>query len=214
MKGMILAAGRGQRMMPLTQNTPKPLLKIKNKTLIEHRLDAFKKANITEVIINLSYLGEKIQQYLGGNYQGINLTYSFEKEGGLETAGGIVKVLDFFDNQPFIVSNADIFCDYPLVNLKLKQQLAHLILVKNPKHNPKGDFNLNKEILTLEKKRTFSGIGIYNPLLFKKVIKNKKISLYQVLKPAIEQNLITGEIFKGNWQDIGTPERLREICKK
>ena len=211
MKGMILAAGRGQRMMPLTQNTPKPLLKINNKTLIEHTLDAFKKANITEVIINLSYLGEKIQQHLGDNYQGIHLTYSFEKEGGLETAGGIAKVLDFFENQPFIVMNADIFCDYPLVNLKLNQELAHLVLVKNPPHNPKGDFNLNKEILTLEKKLTFSGIGIYNPLLFKKVIKDKKISLYQVLKPEIEQNLITGEIFNGNWQDIGTPERLQKI---
>jgi MurNAc alpha-1-phosphate uridylyltransferase len=211
MKAMILAAGRGQRMMPLTQNTPKPLLKIKGKTLIEYRLDALKKTDITEVIINLSYLGEKIQQHLGQNYKGINLTYSFEKEGGLETAGGIFKVLDFFEDQPFIVTNADIFCDYPLFNLKLKQQLAHLVLVKNPEHNPKGDFNLNQEMLTLEKKLTFSGIAIYNPKLFEGLEKNKKVALYQVLKPAIEQNLMTGELFNGNWQDIGTPERLQQI---
>jgi MurNAc alpha-1-phosphate uridylyltransferase len=211
MKAMILAAGRGQRMMPLTKNTPKPLLKIKGKTLIEYRLDELKKIDITEVIINLSYLGEKIQQHLGQNYKGINLTYSFEKEGGLETAGGIFKVLDFFEDQPFIVINADIFCDYPLANLKLKKQLAHLILVKNPEHNPKGDFNLNQEKITLEKKLTFSGIGIYNPKLFYGLEKNKKVPLYQVLKPAIEQGLITGEFFNGNWQDIGTPERLQQI---
>jgi MurNAc alpha-1-phosphate uridylyltransferase len=211
MKAMILAAGRGQRMMPLTQNTPKPLLKVKGKTLIEYRLDALKKTNITEVVINLSYLGEKIQQHLGQNYKGINLTYSFEKEGGLETAGGIFKVLDFFEDQPFIVTNADIFCDYQLFNLKLNQQLAHLVLVKNPEHNTKGDFNLNQETLTLEKKLTFSGIAIYNPKLFEGLEKNKKVALCQVLKPAIERNLMTGELFNGNWQDIGTPERLQQI---
>jgi MurNAc alpha-1-phosphate uridylyltransferase len=197
--------------MPVTQHTPLPVLQLKGKTLIEYRLDALKKTDITEVIINLSYLGKKIQQYLGQNYKGINLTYSFEKEGGLETAGGIFKVLDFFEDQPFIVTNADIFCDYPLFNLKLKEQLAHLILVKNPEHNPMGDFNLNQEKVTLEKKLTFSGIAIYNPKLFEGLEKNKKVALYQVLKPAIEQNLMTGELFNGNWQDIGTPERLQQI---
>lgn len=219
MKAMILAAGRGERMMPLTQNIPKPLLKINNKTLIEHRLDAFKKANIAEVIINVSYLGEKIQQHLGQNYKDISLSYSFEKEGGLETAGGIIKVLDFFDNQPFIVTNADVFCDYSfekldLKNKYLKNKLAHLVLVKNPIHNLQGDFSLNGKNLILEKKWTFSGIGIYNPTMFENLEKNKRIPLIQVLKPAIENNLVTGELFNGLWHDIGTPERLREICKK
>ncbi|SFV51971.1 Glucose-1-phosphate thymidylyltransferase [hydrothermal vent metagenome] len=212
MKGMILAAGRGSRMMPLTKNTPKPLLKINNETLIEKRIKAFKKANITDIIINIAYLGEQIKDYLkNGKKFGVNITYSEEKEGGLETAGGIIKVLDFFEKKPFIVSNSDILCDYSLNNLTLKKKsLAHLVLVNNPKHNPQGDFGIENSFATLEKEFTFSGIACYHPELFKNIEVNKKIPLSIILKNNIIQQKITAEHYQGSWEDIGTPERLNK----
>ncbi|MBT5164494.1 MAG: nucleotidyltransferase family protein, partial [Candidatus Thioglobus sp.] len=144
MIAMILAAGRGERMMPLTENTPKPLIKVKGITLIEHSINALKKAGIIDIVINIAYLGEQIKTHLGdGSKFGINITYSDESLGVLETAGGIIKALPLLGDKPFIVINSDVLCDYNLSQLTLPiGALAHLVLIDNPAHNSNGDFSL------------------------------------------------------------------------
>jgi MurNAc alpha-1-phosphate uridylyltransferase len=217
MFGMILAAGQGKRMMPLTKNTPKPLIKVQGLTLIEHSINALKSAGITEIVINISYLGEQIKSYLGnGSKFGVNIHYSDESEGALETAGGIIKALPLLGIKPFVAINSDVLCDYDLSNLILPtNSLAHLVLIDNPKHNPAGDFSLNDTQLTLAntKTYTFSGVGIYHPTLFKSYLFEKKLTLSKVLKAAIAKNQISAEHYTGHWQDIGTPERL-ELANK
>ncbi len=214
MIAMILAAGLGQRMMPLTKNTPKPLIEVKGIKLIEHSINALKKAEITDIVINISYLGEQIKSYLGnGKKFGVSITYSDESEGALETAGGIIKALPSLGDKPFIVINSDVLCEYDLSKLKLPiGSLAHLVLVDNPKHNPNGDFSLANEhqiINSTTKSYTFSGIGIYHPNLFKTHKNTKgKLPLYPILKEAIINVQLSGEYFDGIWQDVGTPERL------
>lgn len=214
---MILAAGQGKRMMPLTKNTPKPLIKVQGLTLIEHSINALKKAGISEIVINISYLGEQIKSYLGnGSKFGVNIHYSDESEGALETAGGIIKALPLLGISPFVVINSDVLCDYDLSNLILPtNSLAHLLLIDNPKHNPAGDFSLNDTQLTLAntKTYTFSGLGIYQPALFSPYLFEKKLTLSKVLKVAIAKNQISAEYYTGHWQDIGTPERL-ELANK
>ena len=177
MRAMILAAGRGERMRPLTDTTPKPLLQVGGKMLIEYHLEKLKQANITDVVINHAWLGEKVEQALGdGSRYGLNIQYSAEGE-ALETAGGIIKALPLLGNGAFIVINGDIFCDYDAPSLLAPiSGLAHLLLVDNPEHNPEGDFELTElgEVQqTGENKLTFSGIGIYHPDLFKKMEKGK-----------------------------------------
>lgn len=214
---MILAAGQGKRMMPLTKNTPKPLMKAQGLTLIEHSINALKNAGITEIVINISYLGEQIKSYLGnGSKFGVNIHYSDESEGALETAGGIIKALPLLGISPFVVINSDVLCDYDLSNLILPtNSLAHLLLIDNPKHNLAGDFSLNDTQLTLAntKTYTFSGVGIYHPTLFRPYLFEKKLTLSKVLKVAIAKNQISAEYYTGYWQDIGTPERL-ELANK
>ncbi len=211
---MILAAGRGERMMPLTTNKPKPLIKVKGITLIEHSINALKKANITDIVINIAYLGEQIQSHLGdGSNFGVNIQYSHEPEGALETAGGIIKALPLLGNKPFVVINSDVLCDYDLSQLKLPiGSLAHLVLISNPEHNPKGDFSLinNHQIVTVDSNSyTFSGIGIYHPVFFKNHIAIQgKLPLYPLLKEALSSSQLSGEYYQGYWQDVGTPERL------
>ncbi len=217
MFGMILAAGRGKRMMPLTKNTPKPLIKVQGLTLIEHSINALKNAGIVKIVINISYLGEQIRSYLGnGSKFDVNIYYSNEPEGALETAGGIMKALPLLGIKPFVVINSDVLCDYDISNLTLPiNSLAHLILIDNPKHNPKGDFSLDGAQLALANKKTytFSGIGIYHPALFKPYLFEKKLALSKVLKVAITKNQISAEYYTDYWQDIGTPERL-ELANK
>lgn len=214
MNAMILAAGRGKRMMPLTQNTPKPLLKVKGIALIEHSIQALKKANISTIIINTSYLGTQIQSYLGsGKRFGLRIIYSTEKH-PLETAGGIKKALPLLGKQAFVVINSDVLCDYDLSKLKLPNtSLAHLLLIDNPSHNPSGDFGLNQDKVTLDnKKYTFAGIGIYHPDFFKLGRPDtQKQRLYPLLKIAIKQGQLSAEYHSGYWQDVGTPERLEKI---
>lgn len=213
MRAMILAAGRGERMMLLTKNTPKPLLKAKGITLIEHSIRALKKANITQIIINTAYLGTQIQSYLGdGARFSVNIIYSTENP-ALETAGGIIKALPQLGNQAFVVINSDVLFDYDLSNLKLPNNaLAHLVLIDNPKHHPMGDFSLNQQGLCETPKNnslTFSGIGIYHPDLFKPYLgKQQKLPLSLVFKQAINNKQLSGEHYCGYWQDIGTPQRL------
>lgn len=219
MKAMILAAGRGERMRPLTDNLPKPLLKVAGKMLIEYHLEKLKAAEITDVVINHAWLGEKIEQALGdGSRYGLNITYSAETT-ALETAGGIINALPLLNGMggsadEFMVINGDIYCDYDLCNLPLTLSgLAHLILVNNPHHHLEGDFVLTKSAgvkQSGEKKLTFSGIGIYHPDLFKGCLPGKQ-ALAPILRKAMDENHVGGEFYQGIWRDIGTPERLTEL---
>jgi len=219
MKAMILAAGRGERMRPLTDTLPKPLLKVDGKMLIEYHLEKLSAANITEVVINHAWLGEKIEQALGdGSRYDLNITYAAEGE-ALETAGGILNALPLLagsnnSNDAFIVINGDIFCDYDISKLPSSVSgLAHLVLVDNPEHNPDGDFELTESTLVEQSgdsKKTFSGIGVYHPNLFKDY-PNGKLALAPVLRKAMDQKLVSGELHQGLWYDIGTPERLAEL---
>ena len=214
---MILAAGRGERMRPLTDNLPKPLLKVAGKMLIEYHLEKLKAAQITEVVINHAWLGEKIEQALGdGSRYGLTIHYSAEVE-ALETAGGIINALPLLQderNNEFIVINGDIFCDYELSNLPSSLSgLAHLLLVENPEHHLQGDFTLTNSGLleqTGENKQTFSGIGVYHADLFKDYPRGK-LALAPILRKAMDQQQVTGEFYQGIWHDIGTPERLSEL---
>jgi len=214
MKALILAAGRGERMRPLTDTIPKPLLKVGGKRLIEYHLDKLKQANITDVVINHAWLGEKVEQALGdGSRYGVNIQYSAEGE-ALETAGGIIKALPLLGNSAFIVINGDIFCDYDASSLMGPiPGLAHLLLVDNPEHNPEGDFALTEsgEVKQAgENKLTFSGIGIYHPDLFKNMEQGKR-PLALLLRDAMDKHFVTGTHYRGMWHDIGTPERLSEL---
>lgn len=212
---MILAAGRGERMRPLTEHTPKPLLKAAGKPLIEYTIEALVAAGITEIVINLAYLGKQIQDYLGdGSRFQAYISYSNEGEHGLETAGGIKKALPLLGDQPFLVVNADISCDFPLHTL-LNQNidLAHLVLVPNPSHHSAGDFSFNADgIAAVEgsPKYTYSGIGLYHPDLFAS-IPDGKSALAPLLKQAMLAQRISAELQTGFWMDIGTPERLAQL---
>jgi len=209
MRAMILSAGLGTRMRPLTDHTPKPLLEVGGKPLIVWHIERLKDAGFKNIVINVAYLGYKIMDYLGdGSRYGVNISYSDEQiEGGLETAGGIIKALPLLSDT-FLVINGDIWTDFTYNNnFKLQQNiLAHLILIDNPPHNKNGDFNLNKT----EKKYTFSGIGYYSKEMFKN-LKYGKQKLAPLLFKAIEDNKLTTEYYSGEWHDIGTPQRLEDL---
>lgn len=215
-KAMILAAGRGERMKPLTDTIPKPLLEVGQKPLIVWHIEKLANTGFKEIIINIAHLGSKIPEALGdGSKWGVKLLYSDEqKEGALESAGGIVKALPLFGNEPFLVVNGDVWCDYEFDNnFELDDGiLAHLILVPNPNHNQKGDFALKDIMLSSEgsKKYTFSGIGYYSPNLFKWLEYGKR-GLGDVLREAMMFDAVSGELYNGIWHDIGTPERLEEV---
>jgi MurNAc alpha-1-phosphate uridylyltransferase len=216
MKAMILAAGRGERMQHLTENTPKPLLKIADKALIEYSLEGLVNAGFTKIVINVAYLGQQIQEYCGdGSRWGVSIQYSDEGETALETAGGIAKALPLLGEKPFLVVNADILFDYPLAELRNKQvDWAHLVMIDNPPHHPQGDFCLQADGTLSEQgepKYTFSGIGVYHPAMFADLQVGQPLKLRPVLNLAMQQQRISGEYFNGLWLDIGTPERLQEI---
>jgi len=215
-KAMILAAGRGERMRPLTDTTPKPLLEVGGKPLIVWHIEKLAKAGFEEIIINIAHLGDKIPQALGdGSRWGVKLHFSDEQnEGALESAGGIVKALPLLGNEPFLVVNGDVWCDYEFDNsYELGDGiLAHLILVPNPEHNQKGDFAIKNEMVSNDGnvKYTFSGIGYYSPSLFKYLEYGKR-GLGDLLRDTMLHDAVSGEIYKGIWHDIGTPQRLEEI---
>lgn len=213
MKAMILAAGRGERMRPLTDITPKPLLKIDDYCLIEHHIFNLKAAGFTDIVINTAWLAEKIHQKLGdGNQYGVNIQYSDEID-ALETGGGIKNALDVLADEIFLVVNGDVWCDYDYSKLPAleKDNLAHLVLVDNPIHNTEGDFSIQENKLSNrpENKLTFSGIGLYRADFFKQ--KEDKFPLAPLLKLAADENKISAEYFSGVWIDIGTPERLEQL---
>ncbi|MDQ1325250.1 MAG: Mannose-phosphate guanylyltransferase [Campylobacterota bacterium] len=213
MKCMILAAGRGERMRPLTDHVPKPLLKVGGIPLIVWHLERLAHNGFKEIVINIAHLGGQIPKALGdGSEWGITICYSDEQEeGALESAGGIVKALPVLGDEVFLVVNGDIWCDYDFgQDKKLKEgMLAHLILVPNPDHNLEGDFALNGNKVEGDgtKKYTFSGIGYYSPKLFKDLFYGKS-ALAPLLREAMKKGKITGELHEGEWFDIGTPQRL------
>ncbi len=211
MKAMILAAGLGSRMRPLTDVTPKPLLKVGGIPLIVWHIEKLGHQDFRNIVINIAHLGYKIPEALSdGADWGVNITYSDEQEeGGLESAGGIVKALPLLGEETFLVVNGDIFTDYDFqYHRKLSDGvLAHLVLVPNPEHNPEGDFALDGNLVVDKKRYTFSGIGYYSPKLFDGVPYGKS-ALAPLLREAMKEGKVTGELYEGEWLDIGTPERL------
>ena len=213
---MILAAGRGERMRPLTDVTPKALLRAGGKTLIERHLENLRRAGIEEVVINHAHLGHRIEEALGdGSRYALRIHYSPERE-ALETAGGIAHALSLLGAEPFIATAADLFSDFDFARLRgrapmLKQ--AHLVLVPNPPHHPGGDFVLEHGIVrdNAAPRLTFSGTGLYRPELFKTVVPGSKGQLATLLRAAMVREDVTGELHGGEWRDIGTPERLAAL---
>ncbi|WP_438969873.1 N-acetylmuramate alpha-1-phosphate uridylyltransferase MurU [Methylophaga sp.] len=218
MKAMILAAGRGERLRPLTDTTPKPLIYAGKKRLIEYLIEGLVKAGLTEIVINYAHLGEQFPEIIGdGSQYGAHIQYSPELDGGLETAGGIINALPLLGDEPFVVVNGDIWTDFDfsiLPNSRLAgDNLAHLFLVANPMHNSEGDFALDLAgHIQLEgnPKFTFSGIGIYRKELFES-LDNSKRPLKPLFNKAIKENKLSGEVYQGQWSDIGTVERLQEL---
>lgn len=214
MKALILAAGRGERMRPLTDAIPKPLVMAGGCMLIEYPLRALVAAGITDIVINHARLGHLIEQALGdGSRYGAQIHYSREGEQALETGGGIVNALPLLGDAPFIVVNADIWTDYPFA--QLPHQIAddaHLVLVDNPTHHQQGDFALHNGRVSNEgdARLTFSGIGVYRPELFAACVPGG-FPLAPLLRRAMNDGRVSGEYFTGRWMDIGSPERLAEL---
>lgn len=217
MKAMILAAGRGERMRPLTDTTPKPLLTVGDRPLIVHHLIALRDAGIRDIVINLGHLGRQISLALGDGAQyGVRITYSDEGEHPLETAGGIIRALPHLGPERFIVINGDIWTDYPFPNLALDEgRLGRIVLVDNPDHHPGGDFALEGDLIAAdgESQRTFSGIGIYRPDLFSGQ-PDGPLPLAPILRAAARSGRLEGEYYAGEWRDIGTPQRLQELNRR
>ncbi|MDN3516042.1 nucleotidyltransferase family protein [Aquisalimonas lutea] len=214
MRAMVLAAGRGERMRPLTDTTPKPLLVAGGRPLIDWHLERLAAAGVTEVVINLAWLGERIAAHVGdGSRWGLRVAYSREGERGLETGGGIVRALPLLGEAPFLVVNGDIWCDLDLSPvLTPPSGLAHLVLVPNPSHHPDGDFQLagDRVVAAGGEPFTFSGIGVYSPRLFDGC-PDGAFRLAPLLREAVAQGRVTGFRHDGGWCDVGTPERLRAL---
>ncbi|MHB8535005.1 MAG: N-acetylmuramate alpha-1-phosphate uridylyltransferase MurU [Sulfuricaulis sp.] len=217
MKAMILAAGRGERMRPLSDTVPKPLLEAGGKPLIVHLIERLVHAGLTELIINHSHLGEKISAYLGdGDRFGASIVYSHETGGGLETGGGILKALPLIDSDPFVVVNGDIWTDFPFDRLPSRiEGSAHLVLIDNPAHHPKGDFSLRDGRVSDEDgpRLTFSGIGVYARALFAHCHPGK-FPLAPLLREAMKHHRVSGEHYTGRWEDVGTPLRLEALDRE
>ena len=213
MKAMILAAGRGERMRPLTDHTPKPLLVAGGKPLIQHHIERLAAAGIRELVINHAHLGKQIEAALGdGSEFGVEIRYSPE-EPALETGGGIFRALPLLGPEPFLVVNGDVWTDVDLAGLAIDAgDLAHLVLVDNPSHNPKGDFVLIDDRVQSEgaPRLTFSGIGLYRPELFDGQTPGA-FPLAPLLRQAMAAGRVGGQRHDGHWFDIGTPERLAAL---
>ncbi|RLJ67729.1 N-acetylmuramate alpha-1-phosphate uridylyltransferase MurU [Sulfurisoma sediminicola] len=213
---MILAAGRGERMRPLTDRTPKPLLPVAGRPLIVWHIERLAAAGFRDVVINHAHLGDQIEALLGdGDAWGVRIRYSEEPAGALETAGGIANALPLLGDAPFLVINGDIFCDWDVSRARTVLAaglLAHLVLVPNPGHHPSGDFALTDDMLDAGKERhTFAGIGVYRPELFAAIERGQVAKLAPLLDAAIAAGRVSGELHDGRWVDVGTPERLAAL---
>lgn len=219
MKAMILAAGLGERMRPLTDHTPKPLLRVAGTPLIEHHIRRLAVAGVRELVINVSHLAAQIMAYCGdGGAWGVSIVYS-QEEGPLETAGGIIQALPLLGPDPFLVVNGDIWTDYPFERLLAYTmspgETAHLVMVDNPPQHPTGDFALDSQarVRVLAPGTTgwtYSGVGVYTPAFFAATAPGK-VPLRPLLDAAIGQGQLGGETYRGQWQDVGTPERLQAL---
>lgn len=200
-------------MGPLTRFQPKPLLPIAGKPLIDYQLRRLKHAGYRSVMINVSWLGEQIVRAIGcGQRYGLKIDYSFEKPAPLNTAGAVARVLDWFDNQPFLLVNADVWTDYPFQFPDLEDDLGFLVLIDNPNYHPSGDFYLDHGRIGVSGERayTYAGIGFYRPGLFEK-LPNEVYALKPLLDSAIVEQRISGALYRGQWEDVGTPKRLRDL---
>jgi MurNAc alpha-1-phosphate uridylyltransferase len=219
MKAMVLAAGRGERMRPLTLDRPKPLLEVGGLPLIVHHLHALAMAGFREVVVNVSWLGSQIESELGdGSRYNVALRYSDEGPEPLETGGGIFRALPLLGPAPFLVVNSDIWTDYPYASLRESLRpadLAHLVLVANPPHNPEGDFVLRngRGLLEPGERLTFAGIGVYRPELFEGCV-DGIFKLAPLLHRAAREGRLSAEFHDGDWLDIGTPGRLAELDRR
>ncbi|NQZ81618.1 MAG: nucleotidyltransferase family protein [Colwellia sp.] len=227
MKAMILAAGRGERMKPLTDHCPKPMLKVAGIPLIEHHIINLAQAGIKDIVVNHAWLGERIENHLkDGSQWGVTIQYSAERDGALETAGGIIKALPLLssDNhdEPFLVINGDIFTDFSFNKLPTlaDKMLAHLWLVTNPEHNLSGDFTFEDDLVGNKKPNknkstyTFSGIGLYRASFFNSLRQNNNddvLALGPLLRKKAELGKISGSLLTSAWTDVGTPERLVQL---
>lgn len=214
MRAMILAAGRGERMRPLTDHTPKPLLMAGGKPLIVWHIERLAAAGITELVINHAHLGQQIEAALGDGQQW-QVTIRYSAEGtALETAGGIAYALPLLGDAPFLVVNGDVFTDIDYASLALPTgKLAHLVMVDNPPQHAAGDFALDNGLVleSAADRLTFSGVGVYHPSLFDSVQHGQAAKLAPLLKAAMQQQRVTGQHHHGLWHDIGTPERLEQL---
>lgn len=221
MRAMILAAGRGERMRPLTDTLPKPLIPVAGKPLIQWHIEKLAAAGIKEIVINHAWLGALIEQTLGDGHQwGVHIRYSAETV-ALETAGGIATALPLLGTDPFLVMNGDIWCDWEPAqaleiasSLQFTAQQAWLLLVPNPAHHPHGDFGLLPTGCVTDDtmpKFTFSGIGVYQPSLFAHTPAKQPAKLAPLLRDAIVRTLVSGTLHQGVWIDVGTPERLNTL---
>ena len=228
MKAMILAAGRGERMKPLTDHCPKPLLRVKGVPLIEYHIKKLAQSGIKDIIINHAWLGQQIEDYLAdGSQWQVNIKYSAESE-ALETAGGIIKALPLLGNEPFLIVNGDVFTDFNFNELPIlaANTLAHLWLVKNPSHHLKGDFVIKNGLLqniamnvngeTSQKSYTYSGIAMFKASFFQDKLNrddsaNVLLSLAPLLRASAARGEITASILSASWTDVGTPERLAQL---
>tara|TARA_R110002020_G_scaffold266184_7_gene481067 strand:+ start:1756 stop:2442 length:687 start_codon:yes stop_codon:yes gene_type:complete len=226
-KALIFAAGKGERMRPLTDTTPKPLLPVRGKPLIEWHLEKLAALGVQDVVVNTSWLAHAFEPALGqGERWGLRLHYSHEGPEPLETGGGMLHALPRLGNEPFLAVNADIWCDYDFARLPREPAgLAHLVLVDNPAHNPEGDFALLGDGSMQpagEQRLTFSGIGVYRPVLFNNwrsvigaaagaELDPPRFRLAPLLRAAMRAGQVTGEHHRGTWTDVGTPERLAAL---
>ncbi len=214
MKAMLLAAGRGERLRPLTDTIPKPLITLAGKPLIVHLIESLHRAGIRDLVINHSWLGDQIVQFLGdGSKLGVDIQYSPEARGALNTGGGIFKALALLGEGPFIACNTDIWTDFDFSHLPGELQgLAHLVMVNNPVQHQKGDFALQDGRIHEGpgSRYTYSGIGLYRPELFRDC-RAGAFALTPLLRTAISQNLVSGELHDGEWRDLGTAQRLADL---
>ncbi len=214
MKAMVLAAGRGERMRPITDTVPKPLVRVGGRPLIAWHLAALARAGVREVVINLSWLGEQLRAALGAGADfGVRLIYSEEGPVPLETGGGIFRALPLLGPEPFLVLSGDIWTDLDFGRLRLEPEAhAHLVLIPNPPHHPGGDFGLEGDVVVPgdSERLTYANVGIYRPEFFAGCAPGR-FPLLQPLNRAIAARLVRGQVHRGAWSDVGTPERLAQL---
>ncbi|SMF01833.1 Nucleoside-diphosphate-sugar pyrophosphorylase involved in lipopolysaccharide biosynthesis/translation initiation factor 2B, gamma/epsilon subunits (eIF-2Bgamma/eIF-2Bepsilon) [Alteromonadaceae bacterium Bs31] len=220
-RAMILAAGEGRRMRPLTLDTPKPLLQVGGQSLIEWHLRKLSQLGIEDVVINLAYLAEQIIEHLGdGSKYGLKIAYSQERK-PLETGGALNHALPLLEGAPFLLLNGDVWTDYPLQQLVKMEPLlsgAHMVMIPNPRHHPMGDFTLHNQLIRPQgevgEPCTFSGLSVFDPACIARYPdRREKFPLREVFDWLIKSDQLSGELYKGEWMDIGTPERLSQLNK-